>query len=175
MLYPIPGAGESLSLLRRLHVPHIFLTNGTGSTEDEKAASLSKLFNLPFTARQFVLSTTPMRSLAETYSDQRVLVVARTREFSLRAAAHYGFHNAVSLQDYVAGHPQLYPSRSYAPPIGAHRDAHLTPVRCVLLVSPPEDWGEAMQVVADVARSDGIPGSDHEALEQIVPMYSALI
>lgn len=47
------------------------------------------------------------------------------------------------------------------------------PISTVLLLDCPEDWGEGLQVLVDVLRSNGTPGAQHEAEEQVVELFIA--
>ena len=65
-----------LENLRKRQVPHIFLTNGGGTTEEVKAENLSQRLGVEVDPKQIFLSHTPMRDL-EDYKDKLVLAVGK--------------------------------------------------------------------------------------------------
>ncbi|RLN90819.1 hypothetical protein BBJ28_00011289 [Nothophytophthora sp. Chile5] len=65
--HELPRARHILQSLRANNVPHIFLTNGGGCMEEEKAKYLSNILELPINPKHMVLSHTPMREIAKGY------------------------------------------------------------------------------------------------------------
>ncbi|RLN87923.1 hypothetical protein BBJ28_00009193 [Nothophytophthora sp. Chile5] len=65
--HELPKARHILQSLRANNVPHIFLTNGGGCMEEEKAKYLSNILELPINPKHMVLSHTPMREIAKSY------------------------------------------------------------------------------------------------------------
>jgi ribonucleotide monophosphatase NagD (HAD superfamily) len=63
----LPGAVESLRLLKDNHVPFILLTNGGGKHESERTAELSELLDTEITEDMFLQSHTPFKSLVNRY------------------------------------------------------------------------------------------------------------
>lgn len=97
----IPGAYEVLEFLARAQshpdpekrTPYIFMTNGGGCLEQEKAHEISSVFfpglPVPVRASQVQLSHTPMRALVPEYRDRPVLVLG-SKDF-VHVAKSYGF------------------------------------------------------------------------------------
>ena len=97
----IPGAYEVLEFLARAQsqpdpdkrIPYIFMTNGGGCLEQEKAHEISSVFfpglPVPVRAGQVQLSHTPMRALVPEYRDRPVLVLG-SKDF-VHVAKSYGF------------------------------------------------------------------------------------
>ena len=56
-----------LQSLKKNKVPHIYLTNGGGCMEDEKAEKLSRILDWPIDPDHMILSHTPMREIVKTY------------------------------------------------------------------------------------------------------------
>ncbi|CAN0005962.1 unnamed protein product, partial [Choristocarpus tenellus] len=71
----IPGAKESLAALAKASVPFIFITNGGGCTEREKADELTSKLGIPVTREMVVLSHSPMRELTPRFAEKRVMVL----------------------------------------------------------------------------------------------------
>ena len=73
-----PAAKKGLKRLQKHNIPFILLTNGGGDTEQRKAASLSKAFDINIDPSQVVLSHTPMKRLlveSPELRDSHVLVI----------------------------------------------------------------------------------------------------
>jgi len=76
---PVAGAAETVKQLQQDGIPHVFLTNGSGSTEQQKADSLSRILGLEgedqIPAANMQLASTPMQ-----VSDGSVMLVTGKRE-----------------------------------------------------------------------------------------------
>ena len=147
-----------------LDVPHVFLTNGTGVTEAEKASGMSELLEVPIKPEQVILACTPMSDLD--LADKHVLMVARNVKDCHKFAKAYGWHHVIAIQDYVRDRPWLYPARSQ---IYKEQKANMEeavddgdpPFDAIVVMETPADWGESLQIVCDVIRSPSAkaPGS----------------
>lgn len=62
---PIPGAAESLSLLKEQGIPFILLTNGGGKHESARVAEISEKLNIPLDASDIVQSHSPFAELVK--------------------------------------------------------------------------------------------------------------
>ena len=69
----IAGASAALQKLRKLGIPHIFLTNGGGQTEDTRTKNLSRILGVPIDVEQFIQSHTPFKALVNQYDNVLVL------------------------------------------------------------------------------------------------------
>lgn len=68
----IPEGKKALDILNGqnelgITIPHIFLTNGSGKTEDARVKQLSGILQNPISTEQFIQSHTPMQALSEYY------------------------------------------------------------------------------------------------------------
>lgn len=117
---PIPGASRVLDyLVQAQHlsgrIPFIFITNGGGCLEEDKAKEISDVFfpELPHKIRhdQVMLSHTPMKALLPTYKDKQVLVLGSKDYVNVCRA--YGFNHVVTVEDVLHAHPELYPFKTY--------------------------------------------------------------
>lgn len=71
---PIAGAREALLRLQKEQIPYIFLTNGGGKTEADRAADLSEILGIPINPETLIQSHTPFKALEEE-KKKTVLVV----------------------------------------------------------------------------------------------------
>ena len=70
-------------------------------------------------------------------------------------AESYGFLNPVTSEEFHAQHPLLYPDIKVDPPAEAVKEWRESPVRAVFVVADPIPWGRDIQIVCDVAQSNG--------------------
>lgn len=73
----------------------MFATNHGGTPESEKAAILSKQFDLDIHTNQMLLSHTPMRQLLPLYQDKLVLVVGQTKQLTDTIMEAYVFEKTL--------------------------------------------------------------------------------
>jgi HAD superfamily hydrolase (TIGR01456 family) len=152
---PIPGAEEALKAVVSSNLPHVFVTNGSGKTEEQRATILSKAFKIDVSVDDVILPTTSMPA----FGDRHVLLIAFSSEIAHDVAKSRGWHNVTTIQELAKLHPHLYPVKKRSRP---QTIAHLKPFEAVAFLQIPDDWGEAMQLALDVIRSsDGsIGGAD---------------
>lgn len=62
---PIPGAADSLALLKQQGIPFILLTNGGGKHETERVAEISEKLNVSLDATDIVQSHSPFAELVK--------------------------------------------------------------------------------------------------------------
>jgi HAD superfamily hydrolase (TIGR01456 family) len=74
-------------------IPHVYLTNGGGVTEEAKAKQLSKLFGIEVPTSQIILSHTPMQDLVDKYKDKLILTFGMTDVRNV--AQTYGFKHVL--------------------------------------------------------------------------------
>lgn len=70
---PIPGAAESLALLKDQGIPFILLTNGGGKHETERVAEISEKLQLPLDPSVIVQSHSPFAELVRGPDEQSSL------------------------------------------------------------------------------------------------------
>jgi ribonucleotide monophosphatase NagD (HAD superfamily) len=78
--------GRSISHKR---VPHIFVTNGGGNPEDEKAAILQRELEVEVLASELLCSHTPMKNLVTKYRNDKILVVGNNKRRSEKILTSY--------------------------------------------------------------------------------------
>ncbi|KAF9365766.1 hypothetical protein BGX34_008370 [Mortierella sp. NVP85] len=149
----------------RNNVPYIFLTNGGGVRETEKAEELSKKLGVPVNSDHLIVSHSPMRALVPKYKDSNVLVVGGRGSSCKHVALDYGFRNVVTPEEVHAVHPPEN-LKNVGKPIDA-----------VMVFHDSVDWGRDLQLCLDaLASKGGALGTvkDPEELQstkQSVPIY----
>jgi len=108
---------------------------------------------VPIRPDQVILPSTAMAELVAEYGTKRILAVARKDEFAHQLMAGYGFTDVVTVAEYAARHPVLFPYRSY-PPDAAVPWEKERPVDAIFLLQVP---GAACAAAAG-------PGSKHAPL-----------
>ena len=163
----LPGAPEAVGLLQNLNVPHVFLTNGGGVLEADKAAQLSEALKLTISPQQLILSHSPMRPLADTFGGQKVLVLG-CRDVE-RVATAYGFHPVVTVNALAGADPAAYPFMDWQhQPLPANVAA--APFGAVLIMHDPVHWAPDLQLTLDVVRGGSPLGSGSS---QAVPVFAS--
>lgn len=155
----IPCANDSFDLLERNNIPYVFLSNGYGSPA-WKAQEMSEIFERDFDAHQFVLSSSPYRSLTVDFKNTPILCIG-SHEMCHIVGENVGFKKIVTIQDIAALCPSILPMGSLFP-------RHPTPERLdevrKLLIDEPISaiayindnyWYPAMQICTDVYRRGG--------------------
>jgi HAD superfamily hydrolase (TIGR01456 family) len=146
----IPGARDALSILEDSRMPYIFVTNGGGMTEIEKARSLSELLDVNIEEGQVLMSHTPFRSEVEKYEDKRVLVLGS--DSCIDIANHYGFRRAVSARQLLRETPTAFKQiDSDSTSLAAVENVCTRggPVHAAFIIGDPYEWGLEMQILAD--------------------------
>ncbi|EGZ26648.1 hypothetical protein PHYSODRAFT_551897 [Phytophthora sojae] len=158
-------AKRVLQSLREKSVPHIFLTNGGGCMEEEKAKNLSKVLDLPINPEHMILSHTPMREIAETYGDKRVLILGSYDVWNV--AKCYGFKKVVRVEDLLHHHPMQYPFNHYEQRLAPR---HEEPIEAIIVMHDPTNWAPEIQVAVDVLIGGDPPGSGNPSGKQ-TPLF----
>eukprot|EP00744_Colponema_vietnamica_P008834 GILI01012590.1.p1 GENE.GILI01012590.1~~GILI01012590.1.p1 ORF type:complete len:342 (-),score=63.40 GILI01012590.1:52-1077(-) len=154
-----------LKTLSEKHVPFVLLTNGGGVLEAKKAAQFTEKFGVKIEDDQVCLSHTPMKELAGKYKNQLVLGLGKPDAAQILES--YGFTNVVGIDDYLAQYPRLYPDMPITPK--PHCNRIRGPVRAVMVLNDSVYWAREIQLICDLARSNGVPGN--LAQDQMVPIY----
>ncbi|KAM9967563.1 hypothetical protein ACTFIW_001647 [Dictyostelium discoideum] len=170
----IPNATQALKLLEDKEtsepkIPYIFMTNNGGFTEEEKANKISKVLQYNIPSDKVMVAHTPVRPLAEKYKDYDVLLISKTHETSKKLADWYGFKNYKSLQQYIEERPFLCPSKYstfWTQGVSSEyviKEANeQLPIKSIILLEDPIDWGECIQIVSDILQSkDGLLRKDY--------------
>ncbi|KAF8929947.1 hypothetical protein BGZ58_008587 [Dissophora ornata] len=179
--HAIPQTRKALQLLWENNVPYIFLTNGGGVLESEKAEQLSKKLGVPVNPDHLIVSHSPMRALVPEYKNKNVMVVGGEQSSCKHVAETYGFKQVVTPEEVHAVHPSVCPISSCEMrpvPMDKRNLRNIgKPVHAVMVFHDSVDWGRDLQLCLDALVSkDGALGTIKESEElhttkQSVPLY----
>ncbi|KAJ5888433.1 hypothetical protein N7495_008474 [Penicillium taxi] len=147
---PIPGAAESLSLLKKQGIPFILLTNGGGTHETERVAEISEKLNVPLDVSDIVQSHSPFAELvkgpdeASALENKTVLVAGGDGDRCRRSV--WPFSN--NFADYY---------KTFARPIPNPADptdpTKRLKIDAVFVFNDPRDWALDTQIILDILLS----------------------
>lgn len=83
---PIPGAADTLTMLKDQGIPFILLTNGGGKHETERVAEISEKLQVPLDPTVLIQSHSPFAELAGSLENKRVLVAGGDGDSCRRVA-----------------------------------------------------------------------------------------
>ncbi|KEY66729.1 hypothetical protein S7711_06776 [Stachybotrys chartarum IBT 7711] len=157
----IPEAIQAMRVLNGeneygVKVPHIFLTNGGGKTEEERCGDLSRQLQCDIKPGQFICGHTPMREMAEVY--KTVLVVGGEGEKCRQVAEGYGFKDVVTPGDIIKHNSATTPFRKLTAEEHANsraRNFDDVVIDAVFVFADSRDWAGDIQIMLDVAMSEG--------------------
>ncbi|GMG99373.1 hypothetical protein Nepgr_001213 [Nepenthes gracilis] len=173
----VPIGGSPLALRRlydesgSLKIPFLFLTNGGGIPEPKRALELSELLGVNILPSQVVQGHSPFRNLLGRYENKLILAVGKGEPALV--LTEYGFKKVLTLDEYASYFEGIDPVSEYkkwttVPVVGRNDNfKNLVPtcdvfterVKAAFVVSDPVDWGRDIQVLCDVLRSGGLPGT----------------
>ncbi|KAJ6092750.1 hypothetical protein N7486_008039 [Penicillium sp. IBT 16267x] len=168
---PIPGAADSLALLKQQGIPFILLTNGGGKHETERVAEISEKLNVPLDVTDIVQSHSPFAELVRgpdelsALENKCVLVAGGDGDNCRRVAEQYGFKNVVIPGDIFMANPSIWPfsknfsdhyqtfARPLPKPIDPTDPKNGLKIDAVFVFNDPRDWGLDTQVIMDILLS----------------------
>ena len=162
----IRGAKESIQKLENNQVPYIFITNGGGTLEKDKAADLSVKLGIPIREDQILLAHTPYRALINTFEDDKVLILGK--KTCLSVAKEYGFKNIIDANSIYLADPRVLPNRYNDKKDHTFGDIHKD-VKAVMIFHDPVDWTLELQVLCDILAPIQSEDGRHN---QPIPFYS---
>ncbi|GAO15139.1 uncharacterized protein UV8b_04705 [Ustilaginoidea virens] len=174
----IPEAIQAMRVLNGeneygIHVPHIFLTNGGGKTEEERCRDLSNQLLQDIKPGQFICGHTPMREMAEKYNT--VLVIGGEGEKCRQVAEGYGFKDVVTPGDIIKHDAATTPFRKLTAEEHANsrvRDFDEVTIDAVFVFADSRDWAGDIQIMLDLAMSrGGRLATRSETFDQGPPFY----
>ncbi|KAB8270896.1 aspartyl-tRNA synthetase [Aspergillus minisclerotigenes] len=175
---PIPGAAESLALLKEQGIPFILLTNGGGKHETERVAEISEKLQLPLDPSVIIQSHSPFAELVRGPDEQSslenkcVLVVGGDGDRCRQVAERYGFKNVITPGDIIMANPTIWPFsnvfkdyyKSFARPLPNPQDpkdpTKGLKVDAIFVYNDPRDWALDAQIIMDfLLSSQGVLGT----------------
>ncbi|KAE8148721.1 aspartyl-tRNA synthetase [Aspergillus avenaceus] len=175
---PIPGAAESLALLKEQGIPFILLTNGGGKHETERVAEISEKLQVPLDHSVIVQSHSPFAELvrgpdeASALENKCVLVVGGDGGRCRQVAERYGFKNVITPGDIMMANPTVWPFanafksyyENFARPLPNPKDpkdpTKGLKVDAIFVYNDPRDWALDAQIIMDfLLSSQGVLGT----------------
>ncbi|KAJ5095657.1 hypothetical protein NUU61_005013 [Penicillium alfredii] len=168
---PIPGAADSLALLKDHGIPFILLTNGGGKHETERVAEISNKLQVPLDPSVIVQSHSPFAELvkgadeASSLENKCIMVVGGDGDNCRRVAEQYGFKNVITPGDVFMANPSIWPfsknfnnyyetfARPLPKPVDPTDPTKGLKVDAVFVFNDPRDWALDTQVVMDLLLS----------------------
>jgi HAD superfamily hydrolase (TIGR01456 family) len=165
----IPEAVEAMKVLNGendygIRIPYIFLTNGGGKFETERCRDLSKQLEIDVSPGQFICGHTPMRELSDKYRGT-VLVVGGEGEKCRQVAESYGFRDVITPGDIIKANSATAPFRKLSDVDkaacrdllgeGKYDSLKNVVVEAVFVFADSRDWASDLQIIMDVAMSEG--------------------
>lgn len=158
----IPYAREAMRMLNgdnkyRILVPYIFVTNGGGNPESERAKDLSKRLDCEINEEQIIQGHTPMKSLASLYKN--VLVVGGVGDTCRKIAEGYGFENVYIPLDVMYWNPAVSPyyTLSEEEKKICKKDVNFskTKIDAILVFADSRNWAADEQIILELLLSKG--------------------
>ncbi|KAH7864145.1 hypothetical protein Vadar_026311 [Vaccinium darrowii] len=172
---PIGGSPQAL---RRLYdeawilsgtfkVPYVFLTNGGGIPESKRALELAKLLGgVNILTSQVIQGHTPFKQLVKRFEKELVIAVGKGEPAVVMS--EYGFKNVLSIDEYASCFDNIDPLAQFKKWTTGNVSNQIDTVRssvcsqrvqAAFVVSDPVDWSRDIQVLCDILRTGGLPGS----------------
>lgn len=176
----IPQAPEAMRLLNgdneyNIRVPYIFVTNGSGLTEEVRCKNLSKKLETEVNPGQFIQGSTPMRSLVEKYDT--VLVVGGVGEACRKVAEEYGFKSVVTPGDILKWNPNVSPFRKLTDEEYAASktlDFSKIAIGAILVFADSREWASDQQIILELLMSkNGVMGTESKQFNEGPDIYFA--
>ncbi|KAL9171120.1 hypothetical protein ABFS82_04G188900 [Erythranthe guttata] len=183
---PIGGSPQALKRLYddsgNMSIPYVFLTNGGGVPETERAAELSKLLSVRILASQVIQGHSPFMQLVNRFENELIIAVGKGEP--AKVMSEYGFKNVLSLDEYASYFEHIDPlgkfKNSTSQLAGCKKyssketDSENGPpsqrVEAVFIVSDSVDWSRDIQVLCDILSTGGLPGRE---ISTQPPLYFA--
>jgi HAD superfamily hydrolase (TIGR01456 family) len=180
-------AAAAVNALKARNIPTIFLTNGGGQTEKQRAKLLSKrLGNVQISDKQMFLAHTPLKYLDD-LKQKNVVVLGKGDTKAV--LENYGYENVRTVNEFHIQHPYLFPEywevkeledkeNCTSSPSANNEDQNNNdkgknekspPVDAIIGIMNPEVWDRELQICCDILRSDGNVGTLIK--EQKIPIY----
>ncbi|KAG5566840.1 hypothetical protein RHGRI_002398 [Rhododendron griersonianum] len=185
---PIGGSPRALGRLYddsigTLKVPYVFLTNGGGVPESKRALELEKQLGVNILSSQVIQGHTPFKQLVKRWNlcwpvahltttfihrFEKELVIAVGKGEPAVVMSEYGFKNVLSIDDYAScfdnidplGHFKKWTTGNVSDQINTIRSSVCSQrVQAAFVVSDSIDWSRDIQVLCDILRTGGLPGS----------------
>ncbi|CEP60713.1 uncharacterized protein LALA0_S01e17260g [Lachancea lanzarotensis] len=169
---PISGASEALKLCHDNKIPFILLTNGGGTSENQRTAFLSDALRVPLSPSQIIQSHTPFKTLVPEYKKVLAVGSPTVRE----VAEMYGFEKVVHPMDIVRYDPSIAPFSGVSKDVRMELSREIPgldkePFEAILVFNDSRDWGADIQIILDLLNSEnGMLNTVRQARPNAPPM-----
>ncbi|KAG7765516.1 hypothetical protein KL946_002573 [Ogataea haglerorum] len=177
----IPYAREAIKMLNgenkyNIKVPYIFVTNGGGRPESERAKELSERLGVEITEDQIIQGHTPMKDLVALYNN--VLVVGGVGDKCRKVAEGYGFKNVYIPLNVMYWNPSVTPYYTLTEEdkkvCKKDVDFSKTKIDAILVFADSRNWAADQQIILELLMSkNGVMGTVSETFEEGPPIYFA--
>ncbi|KAG7857269.1 hypothetical protein KL919_003906 [Ogataea angusta] len=177
----IPYAREAIKMLNgenkyNIKVPYIFVTNGGGRPESERAKELSERLGVEITEDQIIQGHTPMKDLVAVYNN--VLVVGGVGDKCRKVAEGYGFKNVYIPLDVMYWNPSVTPYYTLTEEdkkvCKKDVDFSKTKIDAILVFADSRNWAADQQIILELLMSkNGVMGTVSETFEEGPSIYFA--
>ena len=137
-----------------IKVPSIFVTNGGGKPEQQRADDLSKRLNCTITKEQIIQGHTPMKDLVDVYKN--VLVVGGVGNVCRNVAESYGFKNVYTPLDIMKWNPAVSPYHDLTEEervCTKDVDFHKIPIDAIMVFADSRNWAADQQIILELLLS----------------------
>ncbi|XWS53222.1 hypothetical protein CRYUN_Cryun11dG0139400 [Craigia yunnanensis] len=167
---PIGGAPQALRRLYDdsgvLKIPFVFLTNGGGLRESKRAAELSELLGVKISPSQILQGHSPFKQLVNRFENELIVAVGKGEPAAVMS--EYGFKNVIPIDEYALCFDNIDPLAPYKKwstmeaAVNSTRKCSINfdRVQAAFVVSDSVDWSRDIQVLCDILRTGGLPGSE---------------
>lgn len=177
----IPEAVEAIRLLNgenkyNIKVPSIFVTNGGGKPEKQRAEDLSKRLETEIRVDQIIQGHTPMRDLVPLYKN--VLVVGGVGNVCRNVAESYGFKNVFTPLDILKWNPAVSPYHDLTEEelvcCRDNIDFSKTPIDAIMVFADSRNWAADQQIILELLLSkNGVMGTESKTYDEGPEIYFA--
>lgn len=176
----IPQAVEAMKRLNgenkyNIKVPFVFVTNGGGKPEQQRADDLSKRLHCNITKEQIIQGHTPMKDLVGVYNN--VLVVGGIGNACRNVAESYGFKNVYTPLDIMKWNPAVSPYYDLTEEEKAMaKDVDFSKVSIdgILVFADSRNWAADQQIILELLLSkNGVMGTESETFDEGPQIYFA--
>ncbi|CAK9441689.1 uncharacterized protein LODBEIA_P55570 [Lodderomyces beijingensis] len=176
----IPQAVEAIRMLNgankyNIKVPSIYVTNGGGKPEQQRADDLSKRLNTHITKEQIIQGHTPMRDLVGVYKN--VLVVGGVGNVCRNVAESYGFKNVYTPLDIMKWNSAVSPYHDLTEEehtCTREVDFSKTPIDAIMVFADSRNWAADQQIILELLLSkNGVMGTQSKTFDEGPQIYFA--
>lgn len=176
----IPEAKEAIRLLNgenkyNIKVPSIYVTNGGGKPEAQRAKDLSERLGTTITPEQIIQGHTPMKDLVGVY--ETVLVVGGVGNVCRHVAESYGFKNVYTPLDILKWNPAVTPYHDLTEEEHvAAREADFSKISidAILVFADSRNWAADQQIILELLLSkNGVMGTESKDFSEGPQIYFA--